>query len=87
MGIHESGTQTIAASTDSSSDTRQAAATQIGKELRAQHTELLSGLTKAERQGLAIGLAGIARVLRKHNRQPGMVTDTTNTHNTNNKDE
>jgi DNA-binding MarR family transcriptional regulator len=65
----------------------QAAATQIGKELRAQHTELLSGLTQAERQGLAIGLAGIARVLRKHNRQPGMVTDTTNTHNTNNKGE
>ena len=44
----------------------QAAAKQIGKQLRAQHTKLLSGLTQAERQGLAIGLAGIARVLKNH---------------------
>jgi DNA-binding MarR family transcriptional regulator len=49
----------------------QAAAKQIGKELHAQHTRLLSGLTPAERQGLAIGLAGIGRVLRHHHRQPG----------------
>ena len=49
----------------------QAAARQIGKQLRAQHTQLLSGLTRAEREGLAIGLAGIARVLRHHHRQPG----------------
>ena len=49
----------------------QVAARQIGKQLRAQHTQLLSGLTPAERQGLAIGLAGIARVLRHHHRQPG----------------
>ena len=49
----------------------QAAARQIGKELHAQHTQLLSGLTPAERQGLAIGLAGIARVLKNHYRQPG----------------
>ena len=47
-----------------------ATARHIGKELRAQHAELLSGLTLAERQGLAIGLAGIARVLRNHHRQP-----------------
>jgi len=47
-----------------------ATARQIGKELRVQHAELLSGLTLAERQGLAIGLAGIARVLRNHHRQP-----------------
>jgi DNA-binding MarR family transcriptional regulator len=44
----------------------QAAARQIGKQLRTQHTQLLSGLTPAERQGLAIGLAGIARVLKNH---------------------
>ena len=43
-----------------------AAARQIGKQLHAQHTELLNGLTQAERQGLAIGLAGIARVLKNH---------------------
>jgi DNA-binding MarR family transcriptional regulator len=49
----------------------QAAARQIGKQLRAQHAQLLSGLTHAERQGLAIGLAGIARVLKNHHRQPG----------------
>jgi DNA-binding MarR family transcriptional regulator len=49
----------------------QAAARRIGKELQAQHTQLLNGLTPAERQGLAIGLAGIARVLRSHHRQPG----------------
>jgi DNA-binding MarR family transcriptional regulator len=49
----------------------QTAAKQIGKQLRAQHTHLLSGLTQAERQGLAIGLAGIARVLKNHHRQPG----------------
>jgi DNA-binding MarR family transcriptional regulator len=49
----------------------QTAAKQIGKQLRAQHTQLLSGLTQAERQGLAIGLAGIARVLKNHHRQPG----------------
>jgi DNA-binding MarR family transcriptional regulator len=49
----------------------QAAAKQIGKELHAQHTRLLSGLTPAERQGLAIGLAGISRVLRSRHRQPG----------------
>jgi DNA-binding MarR family transcriptional regulator len=42
----------------------QAAARQIGKELRARHTELLNGLTPAERHGLTIGLAGIARVLK-----------------------
>jgi hypothetical protein len=36
----------------------------IGKELRARHTELLNGLTPAERHGLTIGLAGIARVLK-----------------------
>ena len=47
-----------------------AAARQIGIELHAQHTQLLSGLTPAERQGLAIGLAGIARVLRNQHRQP-----------------
>ena len=44
----------------------QAAAEQIGKQLRAQHTELLNGLTQAERHGLTIGLAGIARVLKNH---------------------
>jgi DNA-binding MarR family transcriptional regulator len=44
----------------------QAAARRIGKELNAQHTKLLNGLTPAERQGLAIGLAGIARVLKNH---------------------
>ena len=49
----------------------QAAARQIGKQLRAQHAQLLSGLTQAERQGLTIGLAGIARVLKNHHRQPG----------------
>jgi len=49
----------------------QAAARQIGKELQARHTELLNGLTQAERQGLAIGLAGISRVLRNEHRQPG----------------
>ena len=43
----------------------QAAARRIGNELGARHTELLSGLTQAERQGLAIGLAGIARVLKE----------------------
>ena len=48
----------------------QTAARQIGKQLRAQHTQLLNGLTPAERQGLAIGLGGIARVLRSHHRQP-----------------
>jgi DNA-binding MarR family transcriptional regulator len=48
----------------------QAAARRIGKELHAQHTQLLSGLTTAECQALAIGLAGIARVLRSHYRQP-----------------
>jgi DNA-binding MarR family transcriptional regulator len=48
----------------------QAAARQIGKEVHAQHTRLLSGLTPSERQGLAIGLAGIGRVLRHHHRQP-----------------
>jgi DNA-binding MarR family transcriptional regulator len=42
----------------------QAAARQIGKELHARHTELLNGLTAAERHGLTIGLAGIARVLK-----------------------
>jgi DNA-binding MarR family transcriptional regulator len=42
----------------------QATAKRIGKELRAQHTQLLNGLTPAERHGLAIGLAGIARVLK-----------------------
>ena len=45
-------------------DDGHAAATQIGKELRARHTELLNGLTPAERHGLTIGLAGIARVLK-----------------------
>ena len=59
----------------------QAAARQIGKELHAHHTQLLSGLTPAERQGLAIGLAGIARVLKNHTDSPEMVTDTTNNHN------
>ena len=49
----------------------QTAARQIGKELQARHTELLNGLTQAERQGLAIGLAGISRVLRNEHRQPG----------------
>ena len=44
----------------------QAAAWRIGKQLHAQHTQLLSGLTQGERQGLAIGLAGIARVLKNH---------------------
>jgi DNA-binding MarR family transcriptional regulator len=48
----------------------QAAAKRIGKELHAQHTQLLSGLTPAERHGLTIGLAGIARVLKNHYRQP-----------------
>jgi DNA-binding MarR family transcriptional regulator len=52
----------------------QAAARRIGNELRAQHTELLSGLTQAERHGLAIGFAGIARVLRNHGRHPGLPT-------------
>ena len=42
----------------------QAAASQIGTQLRARHTELLNGLTAAERHGLMIGLAGIARVLK-----------------------
>ena len=42
----------------------QAAARQIGTQLRARHTELLNGLTAAERHGLMIGLAGIARVLK-----------------------
>jgi DNA-binding MarR family transcriptional regulator len=42
----------------------QAAARQIGTQLRARHTELLNGLTAAERHGLTIGLAGIARVLK-----------------------
>jgi DNA-binding MarR family transcriptional regulator len=49
----------------------QAAARRIGKQLRAQHTQLLSGLTPGERQGLAIALAGISRVLRNEHRQPG----------------
>jgi DNA-binding MarR family transcriptional regulator len=44
----------------------QAAARQIGKELQARHTELFGGLTQAERRGLTIGLAGIARVLKNH---------------------
>ena len=35
-------------------------------ELHARHTELLNGLTPAERHGLTIGLAGIARVLKNH---------------------
>lgn len=59
----------------------QAAARQIGKELQARHTELLNGLTQAERHGLTIGLTGIARVLRTTRDSPETVADTLNRHN------
>jgi DNA-binding MarR family transcriptional regulator len=59
----------------------QAAARQIGKELQARHTDLLNGLTQAERHGLTIGLTGIARVLRTTRDSPETVADTLNRHN------
>jgi DNA-binding MarR family transcriptional regulator len=40
-----------------------AAAVRVGEHLRSHHQRLLGGLTAAERDGLAIGLAGLARVM------------------------
>ena len=59
----------------------QAAARQIGKELRAQHTQLLNGLTPAERHGLRSGSPGSPECSRTTTDSPEMVTDTTNSHN------
>ncbi|GAA3154020.1 hypothetical protein GCM10010466_51180 [Planomonospora alba] len=43
-----------------------AAAHQVGADLRAVHAGLFAGLTETEREGLALGLAGLARVLAGH---------------------
>ena len=42
----------------------------VGKELRAQHEQLLGELTPDERRALAVGLAGLVRVLKSHPRTP-----------------
>jgi DNA-binding MarR family transcriptional regulator len=44
-------------------DDGHAAAQQVGAHLRAHHEQLLGGLTPAEREGLMLGLAGLARVM------------------------
>ena len=38
----------------------------VGKELKARHEQLLGELTPDERQALAVGLAGLVRVLKGH---------------------
>lgn len=43
-----------------------AAARQLGEHLAQGHAQLLDGLSDAERAGLALGLAGVARVLEAH---------------------
>jgi DNA-binding MarR family transcriptional regulator len=46
-------------------------ADRIGRDLRAQHGQLLGALTPDEREALTIGLAGIARALASNPRRPG----------------
>jgi DNA-binding MarR family transcriptional regulator len=41
-------------------------ARRVGADLREHHARLLGGLTAAEREGLAVGLSGLVRVLRDH---------------------
>ena len=42
----------------------------IGEKLRAQHEQLLGELTPDERRALAVGLAGLVRVLKSYPRAP-----------------
>jgi DNA-binding MarR family transcriptional regulator len=44
-------------------DEGRASANRIGEHLRRHHQQLLGGLTAREREGLAVGLAGLARVM------------------------
>ena len=50
-------------------DDGRAAADRIGKDLSSHHEKLLSELTPSELQGLAIGLAGLARALDAHHQR------------------
>ena len=43
-------------------------ARRVGDDLRAHHAGLLEQLTQAEREGLAVGLAALVRVLEAHER-------------------
>jgi DNA-binding MarR family transcriptional regulator len=45
-------------------------AARFGKELRAQHEQLLGELTPDERRALTVGLAGLVRVLKSHPQAP-----------------
>jgi DNA-binding MarR family transcriptional regulator len=47
-------------------DDGRAAAARVGADLRSHHEQLLAALTDHEREALAIGLAGLARVLETH---------------------
>ena len=47
-----------------------AIAASVGEELRAEHQQLLGELTPDERRALAVGLAGLVRVLKSHPRGP-----------------
>jgi DNA-binding MarR family transcriptional regulator len=44
------------------------AARRVGDDLRVQHGRLLATLSPAERQGLAVGLAGLFRAMEEHGR-------------------
>jgi len=51
-----------------------AVAERLGAELQSHHTQLLGALTPDERAGLAVGLAGLVRVLEEHHalhQEPG----------------
>ena len=47
-------------------DEGRAVAERLGADLRSHHVELLGALTAAEREALAVGLAGLTRVLESH---------------------
>jgi DNA-binding MarR family transcriptional regulator len=51
-------------------DDGRAVAGLVGEHLRGQHEQLLGELTPDERQALAVGLAGLVRVLKSHPRAP-----------------
>lgn len=45
------------------------AAHRVGRHLHEHHGRLLASLTAAEREGLAVGLAGLIRAMEEHHRQ------------------
>jgi DNA-binding MarR family transcriptional regulator len=47
-------------------DDGRAVADRLGEDLRAHHQQLLGALTPMEREALAVGLAGLVRVMESH---------------------